>query len=146
MTITEAEIIAGARAIAAALHVSPDTVIPFHPPLDGWPYAELRDGKVHYLVRERAHVDLIATFTDLDAFLYQLAEEETSSLARSWELEHRTGSVEDPDFDSRIAWVAKQLQLLNTVDPAWAERFRATVETRFSGLSLQDVDRHPVGP
>ncbi|GGO52225.1 Imm63 family immunity protein [Streptomyces lasiicapitis] len=144
MTITEAEITAGARAIASALRVDPDTVIPFHPPLDGWPYAELHDGKVHYLVRERADVDLIAVYTDLDDFLYQLAEEATSGLARDWELAHRTGSVEDPDFDPRIAWVAKQLQLLNTVNPAWAERFRATVETRFSGLGLHDVDRHPV--
>ncbi|PKV82906.1 Imm63 family immunity protein [Streptomyces sp. TLI_146] len=142
MTITEAEISAAHRELARALVGHDVYPVEFGAAGEGHPFVRVEDGVIHRFLMDRGQQHDLGTYTDLDEFMYVVAEEATSSIARRWELGQRHKWPEGRD--SRIGWVAKQLQLLSTLNPVWAQRFRFTVETRFPGLSLADVDEHPV--
>ncbi|GHD98646.1 Imm63 family immunity protein [Streptomyces alanosinicus] len=142
MTIKESEIAAAARGIALVVHGRPVDLVNFRQTSDGCPFVEVRDGVIHHIVRERGRELHHATYDDLDEFMYQIALDATSGVAGNWELEHRG---EWPrDHDTRIGWAAKQLQLMKAVNPAWAERLRSEIPSKYSGITLEDVDAHPV--
>ncbi|MFD7339219.1 Imm63 family immunity protein [Streptomyces violascens] len=140
MTITRAEVDAEDRRIAAILGV--DNVVNFSQRGDGAVFAEMGDGVVHLKVRERADMWDIGTYDDLDAFMYEVTEQATRSIGCSWEMEHRAEFPED--YDTRIGSHAKQLQLLTRINPVWGQRFRASIAASDLGLSLEDIDAHPV--
>ncbi|WP_438296226.1 Imm63 family immunity protein [Streptomyces sp. HUAS TT7] len=147
MTITKAEMVAASREVSLALYGRPDAelLVDFEP-RESYPYIEIRDGVVHVIVRECGKELPHAIYENIDDIMFMIAETETSSLARSWESEHRVELAEDKERDSRIPLVAKQLQLLNRVSPVWAERLRAIIARpdRYSGITLEQVDAYRV--
>ncbi|MEV4429503.1 Imm63 family immunity protein [Streptomyces sp. NPDC049602] len=83
------------------------------------------------------------TTGNLDELLHWVALDATFSMALRWELGQR-GSF-PTGRDTRIAWLAKQIELLRRLDTEWAEQFRAGIPTPYRGVRLEDVDTHPLG-
>ena len=63
-------------------------------------------------------------------------------MALRWELEQR-GRF-SADRDTRIGWLAKQIELLRRPDAQWAEQFRTGIPAQCPGVRLEDVDTHPL--
>ncbi|KUL35415.1 hypothetical protein ADL22_27315 [Streptomyces sp. NRRL F-4489] len=106
------------------------------------PYIEVRDGIIHWIVRERGQELQHRTTADLTEALYWIALDATCSLSMRWELEQRHRFPEGRD--TRIGWLAKQVELLRRLDSQWAEQFRAGIPTKCPGVRLEDVDAHPL--
>ncbi|WP_275462313.1 hypothetical protein [Streptomyces noursei] len=81
MTITVSEIAAAARGVARVLYGKPVDLVEFRQTLDGHPFAEVKDGVIHHIVRERGRELHHATYDDLDEFMYQVTKDATSSIA-----------------------------------------------------------------
>ncbi|WP_438290405.1 Imm63 family immunity protein [Streptomyces sp. HUAS TT7] len=143
MTITKAEIVVAAERIARILYGRQDAelLVGFERRYDSGPWVEVRDGVIHYIVQERGYEHPHNVYDDLDEFMYVVTEQATSYMGRSWESKHREEPPEDRD--PRIGWLAKQIQLMRRVNPAWAERLRASL-AEWPDISLEDIDTHPV--
>jgi hypothetical protein len=141
--ISEAEAMAGLQSIADALGVPLDYVVKFHRYGDGGAWVEFKDSAAHYLIGEREKV-WTTVYTDLDEFLYRVTFDAANNLGSTWELNNRTREPEE--FDTRIAWLAKQLQLMNRVNPVWGARFRDTIAAgdHYDGVRVEDVDAYPL--
>ena len=142
VTITIEDVQAGMRDMAAEL----DSPCPYDLVLfvrqDSCPYIDVRDGVIHWIVLERGKELRHRTTGDLREALYWIALDATRSLASGWERERRHLFPEGRD--SRIGWLAKQVELLNRLDAQWAERFRAGIPAQCPGVRLEDVDAHPL--
>lgn len=106
------------------------------------PFVEVHDGILHWVVMERGQELEHRTTGNLDELLHWVALDATSSMAQDWELEQRDRFP--AGRDTRIGWLAKQVDLLRRLDPQWAEQFRADIPTRCPGVRLEDVDAHPL--
>lgn len=107
-----------------------------------YPFVEVHDGILHWVVVERGQELLRRTTGDLDEFLRWVALDATFSMALQWERGQRSRFPEDRD--TRIGWLAKQVELLGRLDTEWAERFRAGIPAQCPGVRLEDVDAHPL--
>lgn len=84
------------------------------------PHVSEDDGRLLYIERDRGVVERRDEAADLDELLFWVFEPITERLARSWSRQQRT------DRDTfAFSPVARQLALLEALDPAWAARFRA---------------------
>ncbi|AJC60521.1 hemagglutinin/hemolysin-related protein [Streptomyces sp. 769] len=107
----------------------------------GYPHAEVHDGVVHWVVLERNKEVERRTTGDLDEFLYWAALHTTRDAAARWELDHR--GLLPGCSDTRVGWLARQVQLLGMVRSEWADRFRAQIPQQCPGVRLEDVDAYP---
>jgi hypothetical protein len=118
----------------AALIAAPDDLLPtFDRTTDGGRAHIEVDDRYHYVVVERG-VELERHATrDLDALLYRVFDAVASSMAWLYELHHRREG-EDP----RRQGFARQLDLLRTLDPAWAARREAVLAATLRKHPFQD--------
>jgi hypothetical protein len=106
-----------AKALAARLG-RPDFTLRSKPGHDGSYHLEV--GDAYYLVVTERGLELERRRTeDVDELLYWAMEGLTSSMSSNYELANRREGE-----DSRRQAFAKQVELLATVSPAWAERQR----------------------
>ncbi len=84
---------------------------------DGTPHIETIEGRLHYVVSERGNEFERRVAHNEDELLYWLVTDLTSTIASAWEAKHRV-----PWLDSRRRWFAKEIQILNRVNPEWAAR------------------------
>ncbi|MFI8770396.1 Imm63 family immunity protein [Streptomyces sp. NPDC053792] len=106
-------------------------------------FIDVRDGILHWVVVERGQELQRRTTGNLDELLHWVALDATFSMALRWELGQRASF--STGRDTRIAWLAKQIELLRRLDTEWAEQFRAGIPTPCRGVRLEDVDTHPLG-
>ncbi|MFC8718652.1 Imm63 family immunity protein [Kitasatospora sp. NPDC057198] len=106
------------------------------------PYLFVRGGIIHWIAEERGQVLHHRATSDLDEALHWVALDATRSMAMRWELWQRDRFP--ADRDSRIGWLAKQVELLRRLDAQWAEQFRAGIPAQCPGIRLEDVDAHPL--
>ncbi|WP_459647501.1 Imm63 family immunity protein [Kitasatospora sp. Ki12] len=143
MTITMKRLQAAVRSMAAKLDgVTTGDLAAFSHQDGAHPYLFVQDGVIHWVVEERGQVLQHRSTGDLDEALHWVALNATRSMATRWELGQRHRFPEGRD--SRIGWLAKQVDLLRRLDPAWAERFRAGIPVQCPGVRLEDVDAHPL--
>ena len=84
---------------------------------DAHPYVEVDTERYHYVVSERGvEIDRLST-PSLDELFYRVACDLTFSVAVAWELRHRV-----PAQDPRRLMFARQIELLDSLNPAWAGR------------------------
>lgn len=86
---------------------------------DGSPFVEVDADQYHYVVEERGQESSRQSSSELSDLLYWIAADITHQLATTHELAHR---VAGQDF--RRLYFAKQLALLEQIDPALAARRR----------------------
>jgi hypothetical protein len=86
---------------------------------DGSAHVELRDGCYHYVVTERDSELERRVATDENEILYWLASDLVFDLACDFELRNRT-----PGQDTRRLLFEKEVELLSSLDSAWAKRKR----------------------
>ena len=84
---------------------------------DGGPHVELVDGELHFVICERGTEYERRVAKGEDELLYWLVSSITFSLATDWECRNRI-----PDQDTRIGWMNKELEILQTINPRWAIR------------------------
>jgi hypothetical protein len=97
----------------------------------GHPHVEIEGSSYVYVVRER-DTELDRRHTgSRDELLYWMFEAITFSLASDWELLNRV-----PGEDSRRGLFAKQIELLDRVDPVWASRYRHAHSKRLTEVGL----------
>jgi Immunity protein 63 len=84
------------------------------------PHIEKAGEGLAWVVVERGQELERRVTRDLDELLYWTFDAITSSMASDWELAHRL-----EDQDSRILLFTHQLELLERLNPAWTNRFRA---------------------
>jgi hypothetical protein len=106
-----------AKALAARLG-KPGFTLRSKPGHDGSSHLEVRDA--YYLVVTERGLELERRRTeDVDELLYWAIEGLTSSMSLNYELANRREGE-----DSRRQAFSKQVELLATISPAWAERQR----------------------
>ncbi len=81
------------------------------------PHIEVFAHLYHYVVVERGQERDRKSFDSLDALLEQIFGDITLGMAFSYELKHRIEGQ-----DCRIIGFAKQIELLERLNPAWAAR------------------------
>ena len=107
-----------------------------------YPYVEVHDGVIHWIVEERGKELQHRTTADLNELLHWVPLDPPSPRAQQWERGQRDRFP--AGRDRRIGWTAKQIELLRGLDTEWAEQFREGIPTRFRGVRLEDVDAHPL--
>jgi hypothetical protein len=88
-----------------------------HPAHDGAPHVEVSGGLYHYVVTERGAELERRTTRDADQLMFWLLADVAFNLACEFELAHRV-----PGQDFRRVLFAKQIELLNELDPTWGQR------------------------
>lgn len=96
---------------------------------DGSPHIEAVDGGWEYVVTERGSEIERRRTTDPDEVQFWLVADLTWGMAVGYELKHRRGGE-----DCRRVIFAKQVELLNAVNPAWANR----VQERFDRILAEN--------
>ncbi|WP_426405241.1 Imm63 family immunity protein [Streptomyces sp. R-07] len=99
--------------------VSRNDLVALSPQDAAGPFIDVRDGILHWVVVERGQELQRRTTGNLDELLHWVALDATFSMALRWELGQR-GSF-PTGRDTRIAWLAKQIELLRRLDTEWAE-------------------------
>jgi hypothetical protein len=97
------------------------------------PHIEVDDAGYHYVVVERGREQLRDTTTDFDELLYWIFSGATHKLAFSYEAAHRVDGQ-----DSRRLAFARQLELLDRVDPSMAARRRAEIARILESAPYRD--------
>jgi hypothetical protein len=144
MTITLEDVQAAVGEMAAKLDVATGSELVAFSRRDGaCPYITVHDGTLHWIVEERGQELQHRTTGDLDELLHWVALSATFDLALRWERGQRDRLP--ADRDTRIGWLAKQVELLRRLDAEWAEQFRAGIPAQCPGVLLEDVDAHPLG-
>lgn len=83
----------------------------------GEPHVEIVGDEYHFVVTERGSEFERRKTKDVDELLYWFVSGDVGQIARDWELEGRIDGQ-----DSRRIWFAKEVELLHTIKPEWAER------------------------
>jgi hypothetical protein len=83
------------------------------------PHIEVHGPHYHYVIVERRREYARRVFTTLDDLLFHVFRSVALSMAAGWEVAHRV-----PEQDSRRGLFGKQIELLERLDPTWAERAR----------------------
>lgn len=83
----------------------------------GAPHVEIVGDEYHFVVTERGSEFERRKTNDIDQLLYWFVSGDAGQLARDWELERRVDGQ-----DSRRLWFAKEVELLQTINPEWAKR------------------------
>lgn len=83
----------------------------------GAPHVEIVGDEYHFVVTERGSEFERRKTKDIDELLYWFVSGDIGQLARDWELKRRVDGQ-----DSRRMWFAKEVKLLQTINPEWAER------------------------
>lgn len=96
---------------------------------DGTPHIEI-EGLLCFVISERGYEYERRIAVDEDELLYWLTTVITSQAASRWEACHR-----EPGTDSRQGWFAKELEILQAINPQWAERRAKEHEQLLKGLS-----------
>jgi Immunity protein 63 len=86
---------------------------------DGTPHIEICDGNLHFVVSERGTEYKRRVTQNEDELLYWLVCCLTREMASQWELRNRI-----PDTDTRIGWMKKEIEILNSINAEWAVRKR----------------------
>lgn len=107
-----------------------------------FPFVVVRNGVLHLVAVERGQEVGRDSTENLGELLHWAALRATGQQAMSWELERRHRFPESRD--SRIGWLARQVQLLGRVNEEWAREFRAGIPAQCPGVRLEDVDAHPL--
>ncbi|MFC1416660.1 Imm63 family immunity protein [Streptacidiphilus cavernicola] len=141
MTITLGDVQAAVRAMTAQLDGNDH--VAFSRRDAAYPYIKVQDGIIHWIVEERGKELQHRTTGDLNELLNWVALDATFSMALDWERGQRGRFP--ADRDTRIGWLAKQIELLRRLDTEWAQQFRAGIPARCPGVRLEDVDAHPLG-
>lgn len=89
---------------------------------DGSPHVEITKDKAFYVASERGMEIFRKEASDLDELLYFIFKDITKSMARHYELNNRIA-----DEDTRRQVFSKQLELLEKINPKWAELERAEI-------------------
>jgi hypothetical protein len=84
---------------------------------DGSPHVEISNDHYDFVVTERGRELERRSTQDADELLYWLLESVTFTLAGDFEVNHRV-----PGQDCRRLLFAKQVELLQGLDPAWGQR------------------------
>jgi hypothetical protein len=143
MTIMMEDVKAAVRDLVAKLDGGDrHEVIAFSPQDFARPYVEIHGAMLHWVVVERGRELERRTTSDLNELLHWVALDATRSMAGSWELGQRWRFP--AGRDTRIGWLAKQIELLRRLDAQWAEQLRAGIPTQCPGVRLEDVDAHPL--
>ena len=82
---------------------------------DTTPYVEICDGKLQFVVSERGTEYQRRTAVDEDEILYWLVSSMTRVMAVKWECKNRI-----PNTDSRIGWMKKDIEILESISSEWA--------------------------
>lgn len=122
------------HARASAIDAPPGALPTFGQTEDGArPHVEV-DGLVfHYVVVDRGQELLRESFAVLDDLLGRIFQDVTFQMAVDFEVKNR-----HPDQDCRRQMFAKQLELLNALNPEWAERQRAQLDRVLSEHPFSD--------
>jgi hypothetical protein len=83
----------------------------------GAPHVEIVGDEYHFVVTERGSEFERRKTNNYDQLLYWFVSGDVGQLARDWELERRIDGQ-----DSRRLWFAKEVELLQTINPEWAKR------------------------
>lgn len=87
------------------------------PTISGKPHLEIVDDIFHFVNTVRGVEIGRRSTKDIDELLYWIVSGDTAYLARDWQ-------IRQSDDSQTTAWFEKQLELLHTINPAWAERKR----------------------
>jgi hypothetical protein len=98
---------------------------------DGTPHIEI-EGLLQFVVSERGYEYERRIAADEDELLYWLITAITGPVAVRWEAHHRI-----PGDDPRRRWFAKEIEMLQAVNPRWAERRAREHERSLKGLSKE---------
>lgn len=96
---------------------------------DGTPHIEI-EGPLCFVISERGYEHERRIAGDEDELLYWLTTAITSHAASRWTACHR-----EPGTDSRQGCFAKELEILQAINPHWAERRGREHERLLKGLS-----------
>ena len=86
----------------------------------GAAHAEIVNGEYHYVITERGSEFKRKVAKNEDELLYWFVSDSVFSVACAWELENRKENE-----DSRRQLFAKQIELLDKINPKWADRKRS---------------------
>ncbi len=100
-----------------------EAVVHTVPQHNGSPHIEIVGGRYHYVVTERGRELERRVTESLDRVLYWLVSDLVFDLAVKYELEHRI-----PGRDSRRLVFAREIELLEKLNPEWAERTRQKIQ------------------
>ena len=92
-------------------------LMPDSPTHSGAPHVEIVGDEYHFVVTERGSEFERRKTRESDELLYWFVSGDVSQLARDWELERRVEGQ-----DSRRWWFAKELEMLDALNPEWAKR------------------------
>jgi len=95
-------------------------LMPESPTHSGSPHVEVLNGKYHYVVTERGSELERKIAKDEDELMYWFVSDSIFSIACTWEANNRKESE-----DSRRQLFSKQIELLNAVNPEWANKKEA---------------------
>ncbi|MFI2078678.1 Imm63 family immunity protein [Streptomyces triculaminicus] len=110
-------------------------------PHDARPYVVVDDGVFHWAVRERGLLREHRTTESLEALLHWVAIDTAWDAACEWELQMRQHF---PHQHLSIGRLAKQLEVLDRLNPQWAAEFRAGIAEKQPEVRLDDVDAYPL--
>ncbi len=110
-----------------------EAVVHTTPQHDGTPHVEVVGGKYHYVVTERGREFERRVTESEDEILYWLVSDLVFDLATKYELEHRV-----PGRDSRRLLFAKEIELMERVNPEWAERTRQKIRNILKEYPYRD--------
>jgi len=98
----------------------------FHqaPTHSGEAHVEVQNGVYQWVVTERGSEWERRETRDPQELLYWLVYDVVCSLATQYEFDHR-----EPGQDFRRIMFAKQVELMESLDPKWADRTKAYIQT-----------------
>jgi len=100
---------------------------------DGTPHIELKNNKYHYVLSEHGTEFSRNETSDLNELLYWVFSNIASSMGYSFELSHRKSNQ-----DSRRLAFGKRLELLEKINPEWANREAKEIEKVLSANPYDD--------
>ena len=117
----------------AAVIEAPESLLPTYVTSDqsGRPHIEREGDELCYVVSERGQEQERRRTREKDELLYWVFRGVTFSMATSWEVAHR-----QPDEDFRRGLFARQLELLERLEPDWAQRYRLEKAARLREVGL----------
>ncbi len=99
----------------------------------GYPRIAVYDNGYHFIIEERGQELERRTTRDIDELLYWIFNSITFNMACSYELSHRV-----PGEDSRRLLFRRQVELLDSLSPAFSARKRAEIESILKEYPYED--------
>ena len=113
-------------------------------PLDGAVTIEVSDdGGLSLVGHERGQKTIRYTTRDLQDLIHHATLEAVWGMAFNWEWRNRERFPQYED-DTRVTWLAKEIEIMRRIDSDWAEELRAAIPERCPGVTVARVDAHPV--